>query len=521
MPTVTTQTDGKFSFDLEPGIYRIIADVNGYVPAELGQRGTLGMGTPVYVEAGQTLNALTIRMTRTGVVTGRIVDMAGVPAEQVPVEVFRVSYNRLGQRLMDVGAIAVTDDRGTYRLHGVTPGRYYVNAGSMAISDAAVLAVGRAVLEGVEPGMIRDARSLTQIYRMTYYPGVSELDRAATIEVKAGEESRADMTVTRDTRHRVSGRVVDAQTGRPPTGVSVSLVYETKTGGTSGTTGGRFNTETGAFSFQDVLPASYTVRAEGRAAQPTGARGADSLAAQMAAAATAQAAAPAVIVPVNVLQDIDNLVLTISPSAPLDGRLTVNGETPSTLPLDRLRAGLRPFKDGGVSPAGPAVQVSPDGAFHFDGIREGDYKFAITGMPPGFYVEKAEIKGVDLLGDVMHYSPTLGGSLEVVLQRGTGAITGTVIDAQSKTAAGVEVVLVPDQRRRLDLYSTAIADRNGRFTLTEIPPGNYRLFSWEAIEPYSYFDPEVLSRYEMRGTPARVAASSNNAVTLTIIAAEP
>ena len=45
---------GSSLWDLDPGVYRIIADANGYVPAELGQRGTTGMGTPIYLESGQT-----------------------------------------------------------------------------------------------------------------------------------------------------------------------------------------------------------------------------------------------------------------------------------------------------------------------------------------------------------------------------------------------------------------------------------------------------------------------------------
>jgi hypothetical protein len=154
-------------------------------------------------------------------------------------------------------------------------------------------------------------------------------------------------------------------------------------------------------------------------------------------------------IPLTVSGDVADLVLTLSPPVPLTGRLTVNGEPPATLPgFERLRPGLRQFLNGGLNIAGPAVAPSADGSFRFEGIREDDYKFAISGLPAGVYVEKAEIRGVDLLNDFIHVSGSLSGTLDVVLQRGTGTISGTVKDAAA------QVVLVPDQRGRLDLYNT-------------------------------------------------------------------
>ena len=81
-------------------------------------------------------------------------------------------------------------------------------------------------------------------------------------------------------------------------------------------------------------------------------------------------------------------------------------------------------------------------------------------------------------------------------------------------------MLVPDERRRLDLYRTAITDKAGRFAFAEIPPGSYRVFCWEAIEPNGYYDPDVLSRYETRGRPIILSASSNDTIEVTIIPVE-
>jgi carboxypeptidase family protein len=92
-------------------------------------------------------------------------------------------------------------------------------------------------------------------------------------------------------------------------------------------------------------------------------------------------------------------------------------------------------------------------------------------------------------------------------------IEGTVVDTRQQPVALIEVVLIPDtQRNRPDLYRRVTADINGRFTIRGIPPGNYRLYAWEEIEPYAYFDPEVVQQVESQGKAVRVTELSKETV---------
>ena len=85
---------------------------------------------------------------------------------------------------------------------------------------------------------------------------------------------------------------------------------------------------------------------------------------------------------------------------------------------------------------------------------------------------------------------------------------------------GTQAFLIPDQLRdRRDLYKSAVTGTDGRFTIRGITPGDYRLFAWEDIEPYSYFDPEVLKSYERLGKRVRIRESSKESVEMTIIPA--
>src|SRR5439155_2068567 len=82
----------------------------------------------------------------------------------------------------------------------------------------------------------------------------------------------------------------------------------------------------------------------------------------------------------------------------------------------------------------------------------------------------------------------------------------------------VQIVLIPaEQRDRSDLYRTASTDDSGRFALTDVAPGDYKLFAWEALDPYAYFDPKILEPFEQQGKPVHVAESTTANVEVEII----
>jgi hypothetical protein len=51
--------------------------------------------------------------------------------------------------------------------------------------------------------------------------------------------------------------------------------------------------------------------------------------------------------------------------------------------------------------------------------------------------------------------------------------------------------LIPDRNRdRRDVYKIVVSDQNGHFNMLGVAPGDYKLFAWEDIEPFSYNDPK-------------------------------
>ena len=69
-------------------------------------------------------------------------------------------------------------------------------------------------------------------------------------------------------------------------------------------------------------------------------------------------------------------------------------------------------------------------------------------------------------------------------------------------------------------YKTTTSDQNGRFSLKNLDPGEYKLFAWEDVEYGEYMDPDFLKPVEDRGQDVSVHEGSRESVQLNLIPAE-
>jgi hypothetical protein len=162
--------------------------------------------------------------------------------------------------------------------------------------------------------------------------------------------------------------------------------------------------------------------------------------------------------------------------------------------------------------------VAADGTFSIPGVPPADYRLRVNGGAGTFYVKSARIGGADLLNDLLRLERQPPGPIDIVLSTKVATLSGTVVDDRRNPAANTSVVLVPDnaRRERWDLYRVVSTDAMGRFNFTNVVPGDYKVFAWEAIEGNAYQDPEFIRRYEDRGTPVRLAEGAASTVELTV-----
>jgi hypothetical protein len=144
---------------------------------------------------------------------------------------------------------------------------------------------------------------------------------------------------------------------------------------------------------------------------------------------------------------------------------------------------------------------------------------SVHSLPTDYYLKDVQTEDADALDRLLVSGP-VRGPLSIVLSPAGGRIDGVVVDDRGRSMSGIEAVLVPARRpARVNLYKTAITDDAGRFVIRGIAPGDYKLFAWEAIESYGYFDEDFLRQFEASGTSIRISGSSRESVTVRLIGA--
>src|SRR5262245_53767051 len=197
--TESQQTDDDGSFSVE-GLAAGAYSISVAAPAYIVFSGLIGDdGKPIYYRPG---DQVTIRMTKGGVITGKVTDSQGQPPVQIPVQAIRLRDEkgrpaRQMAKPFSTSEGANTDDRGIYRLYGLEPGVYLVSAG------------------GGERFSATPYTNDSPVYHPSGTP-----DLAAEVRVQAGQETGGvDISYSSIPGHTVSGHL----SGQFATGGMVSI----------------------------------------------------------------------------------------------------------------------------------------------------------------------------------------------------------------------------------------------------------------------------------------------------------
>ena len=100
----------------------------------------------------------------------------------------------------------------------------------------------------------------------------------------------------------------------------------------------------------------------------------------------------------------------------------------------------------------------------------------------------------------------------MVVSNNGGRIEGSVVDPVAKLPGRSYVVLVPETPRpeRSDLYKAVATGVDGRFTISGVAPGRYRIVTSPNFDPYTYRDPAFMDRF--KDTSYRLSISAGELV---------
>jgi len=301
---------------------------------------------------------------------------------------------------------------------------------------------------------------------------------------------------------------MDSSAGQPPSGAVISLIYKTITGSSdSFARSSVYNLETGAFELRNVPSGEYILQAV--VTQVSMSPGGVGILFESDSGRTPLAVTNS---------DVSGVVVTTSRGISINGKITVEGLTQTPDPgrlLLRLQPSIGGILSGDLNTLAPAAA---DGTFHIDGVASGEYRFDMAGMPANYYIKEIRYGGREALNNPMIIAGSSTDTLEVVLSPRVANIEGTVTDGNQQAVQGIQAVLVPDQHRdRYELFRAVTTDQNGHFRMGGLPPGDYRIFAWESIEPFGFFDPDLLKRDESRGQQLSIRESDNTIVNVKMI----
>jgi hypothetical protein len=200
----TTDAEGVFTLTKVPsGPLMLTVDKATYLQSSYPERSRTMRAAGVAVGDGQTIDNVTISMSRGGAITGRLLDAFGDPAENVMVQVIPASQNRRGMPSRGgMRSFQGSNDIGEFRVSRLEPGQYYL------------LAIPQRRLPNNEDGGSAIGR--------TFYPGVASIDQAQPITIERGQSlGGVDFQLLETTLTRVTGYVLNSK-GSPALRGSVS-----------------------------------------------------------------------------------------------------------------------------------------------------------------------------------------------------------------------------------------------------------------------------------------------------------
>jgi hypothetical protein len=457
--TTSADTEGNFRLNgLEAQLYTVSA----YSPAYVFQLQDSESPTNYY----RIGDSIKIELIRGGVLTGTVTNAAGEPLVGIRVRALRIAEGSGPGRPTRVVSNGFgdrpTDDRGMYRIYGLTAGTYIVSAGGAGTQQSIQLNPFEA--------------------DVPTYSTSSTRDNAAEYNVRSGEETIADIRYRNDPGRTISGNVrVNGQNGAAvmlfstdSIDVPASSAYQMP--GTRG------------FALTGIGDGEYTVYAQ-----------------EMPASSNSSGVLPDISVSevkriVVKGADVTGIELTPRPLGVVNGVVALE---PSKAPecqnkrkplfTEMLIELQRNPKDVDLAAAllrlnATPLRVDAKGAFQMRNVLPARYRFNPRFYARYWYLQSITTgsaapaaKAVARNDAAANWTGVRAGeqlsNITITLAEGAASIRGKIPVGEGATVPSSAVVyLVPAEREKADdvlrYFVTEVAS-DGAFMLNSLPPGRY------------------------------------------------
>jgi len=450
----TTDYEGHYRLTgVLAGRYSVVV----VAPAMVGQGdGMFGeSGKAVTIAEGETVEKIDFSLVRGGVITGRVTDADGAPVIGEHINLSPVDKTQRGRGYSPFSPFMYqTDDRGIYRLYGLSPGRYTLSVG-----------------ESAENAGSRFGSGGRGYYARTFHPNVTDESKATIIEVTEGSEaSNVDITLGRKSQtFAATGRVVD-ENGKPVPNVRIGHGVVMKDQNRVASFGyGTVTTDDGRFRLDGMIPGRYAAFVwtdvdTGGYSDPVMFEIAEG--------------------------DVSGLELKMRRGATISGVAVVEGTTDRSVlaKLSQLRLSARPSQpsDAVSVPIFAGTTINPDGSFRITGLRPGKNRLNLYSYPPipGFMLARVEREGIALREIEVAPGAQVTG-LRVVIEYGTGIVRGVVKLENGTLPADLRMSVVVSRSGDISGFLRGSqVDSRGRFLIEGVATGQYEV----TLQAYSTAD---------------------------------
>ena len=395
------------------------------------------------------------------------------------------------------------------------------------------------------PAPKAETETVTVGYAHVFYPGTTVPTSAATVSVGPGEErTGVDFSLKLIRTARIEG-VVSTPPGIRPQGVQLLL---TPVGSTE-QSAPAFDLFTinraapdaeGKFAFTAVPPGQYTIVARASALAPGvpppppppppgGGRGAGAGVIQFETFRTAPVGGePMAVLPqiglgnaggpmywgqTDVSVDgtaVSGITVSLQPGMTISGRVQFKGTRLVPDPdLSQVRLMLANVPTPGgarIATSTPMSAVEQNGQFRITGLTPGRYRVSgFAPLPqgsapgPGWTMASAIVKGRDVLDFPLDIGPNDEiNDAVVTFTDATQEVNGSLQDATGRPAPDYTIIVFAADNRFWTTPSRRIRSTrpgtDGRFTVTNLPPGEYRIAAVVDVAPNEINDPAFLEQ---------------------------
>jgi Carboxypeptidase regulatory-like domain len=488
----TTDGDGRYEIKGIPaGTYTIAATKQNYVRDAYGAERVEGPGKRMTLTDGQVLEKIDFRLTRAGVITGKVVDEFGDPVSDVQVMPMRYQYVQGSRRLMPAGRQGQTNDIGEYRVYGLSPGQYYVSATLRNFN-----------MGGPEPDPDRSG------YAPTFFPGSVNVAEAQRLTISPGQTaSSINLTLLPIQTARVSGIALDAQ-GRPLAGAFVNAMLQTL--GFAGPSGRPSQTAPdGTFTISGLPPGDYTLRANVMGSQDS--------------------AMAAVRVDGS---DVTGVQIVAAPPSTIRGRVAFTESATSAAPPRPTAFDIGAVRDWalGQQVRSPA-KIKDDGTFEITlqpgrvlirGAMGPQGNAGAAGASP-WRLNRVIVGDIDV-GDTGIDVPVNGAIDNVIVEmtNRSNEVSGRVTDAEGKIVRDCFVVVFAQDPAHWTVQTRFLSvARPGLDDLfhARLLAGDYYAIAMSDVESGAWTDPEFLSLAREHATRFSIADGEKKTIDLALSAA--